>query len=82
VVITHFGGAVGRGESLNGATAVKLLTEMRTRDIRCPVIVFAAAHEVEERKRAVLGLGAQAYCYTFEGLYQALERVLGPGRDG
>ena len=82
VVITHFGAGTGRSKRKNQATAVSLLTEIRTRDIRCPVIVFAAAHEIEQRKRTLLGLGAQTYCYTFEALYQALERVLGPGNDG
>ena len=82
VVITHFGAGTGRSKRKHQATAVSLLTEIRARDIRCPVIVFAAAHEIEQRKRTLLGLGAQTYCYTFGALYQALERVLGPGNDG
>ena len=82
VVITHFGAGTDRSKRKHQATAVSLLSEIRARDIRCPVIVFAAAHEIEQRKRIVLGLGAQTYCYTFEALYQALERVLGPGNDG
>ncbi len=81
VVITHFGGDTGRSKGKNQATAVRLLSEIRAHDIRCPVIVFAAEHEIEQRKRTVLSLGAQTYCYTFEGIYQALERVLGPGND-
>ena len=45
------------------------------------MVIFAAAREAESRKREALGLGAQAYCFTFESLYRTLERILAPGEE-
>ncbi len=82
LVITHWGERAACDDAGRRLpTAVRLLTEMRSRDLRCPVAIFAAASDVERRKRAALGLGAQAYCYTFEALYRTIERVLSPGED-
>lgn len=82
LVISHWGAehatsSLGRPTS----TAERLLTAMRIEDVRCPVVIFAGARDVDERKRTALGLGAQDYCFTFEGLYQTLERVLRPGHE-
>ena len=79
LVITHWGRDVAissLGETTS--TAERLLTAMRQEDVRCPVVVFAAAEDADERKRNAQGLGAQDYCFTFAGLYRTLERVLGP----
>ena len=80
LVITHWG-APASGSLGRRGTAVTLLEEMRARDLRAPVIVFAAETDAEARRRTALGLGAQDYCFRFESLYAAIERVLGPG-DG
>ena len=82
LVITHWGERAARDDAGRTLpTAVRLLTEMRSRDLRCPVAIFAADTDVERRKHAALGLGAQAYCHTFEALYRTIERVLSPGEE-
>ncbi|MDA0334275.1 MAG: SIR2 family protein [bacterium] len=80
LVITHWGeaGALTPGGK-PCSTAVGLLGAIRTRDLRCPVIVFASATNANERKPAVLGMGALAYCYTFADLYRRIEETLSPG---
>jgi hypothetical protein len=44
-------------------------------------MVFGWREDVEQRKRTALGLGANAYCFCFEDLYQAIERILAPGEE-
>ena len=61
--------------------AVCLLSGIRARDLGCPVLVFASRRDAERRKRTALGLGAQGYCFRFQELYQAIERVLAPGDE-
>ncbi|MBW1684828.1 MAG: SIR2 family protein [Deltaproteobacteria bacterium] len=82
LVITHWGEGAARDDAgrLTPA-AVRLLSGIRTRDLRCPVVIFAAAEGAEQRKPTALGLGAQAYCFSFEGLYRTLERVLALGEE-
>jgi transcriptional regulator with XRE-family HTH domain len=82
LAISHWGEGAARdaaGQPIS--TAEKLLGAIREHDIRCPVVVFGFRQDVEHRKRTALGLGAQAYCYDFEGLFQAIERVLAPGDE-
>jgi hypothetical protein len=82
LIITHWG--EDRSADLDGlpvSAAERLLTTMRAEDVRCPVIIFSSTRNMNRRKQIALGLGAQAYCYTFEGLYQAIERVLAPAKD-
>jgi transcriptional regulator with XRE-family HTH domain len=85
LAITHWGDGAARDEAgARVSAAERLLAGLRARDLRCPVVVFAAAApaaEVERRKRAALGLGAIAYCFAFETLYQAIERVLAPAAE-
>jgi len=77
LVITHWGdGAARTPDGSSCSTAVGLLTAMRTRDLRCPVIVFASAVNADERKRVVLRLGALAYCFSFSDLYRTIEDAL------
>ena len=79
LVITHWGdGAAQMPGASPCSTAVGLLMTMRSRDLRCPVIVFAASVEADARKRTSLGLGALAYCFTFADLYRRIEEALSP----
>ena len=82
LVITHWGEGAARDDAgRRTPAAVRLLSGIRTRDLRCPVVIFAAAEGAEQRKPIALGLGAQAYCFSFEGLYRTLERVLALGEE-
>ena len=80
LVITHWGEAAALtpgGEACSAA--VGLLGAIRYRDLRCPVIVFASAANADERKFAVLRMGALAYCYSFGDLYKRIEETLSSG---
>ena len=82
LAITHWGDSAA--QTPDGAScpaAVGLLTAMRSRDLRCPVIVFAGPGNADERKRTALGLGALAYCFTFGGLYRTVEDALSPANQ-
>jgi transcriptional regulator with XRE-family HTH domain len=82
LVISHWGEDLAMSsDATPTSTAERLLTAMRIEDVRCPVVVFAGARGADERKRTALGLGAQDYCFTFEALYQTIERVLRPGHE-
>jgi transcriptional regulator with XRE-family HTH domain/CheY-like chemotaxis protein len=82
LVITHWGDNLAVDEiGRSTSTAERLLGGIRTRKIRCPVVVFGFAQDLEHRKRTALGLGAQAYCSHFETLFQVIERVLAPGDE-
>ena len=79
LAITHWGdGAAPTPDGASCPGAVGLLTAMRSRDLRCPVIVFAGPGNADERKRTALGLGALAYCFSFGGLYRTVEDALSP----
>ena len=77
LVITHWGYA---GAPEVGAppfsTAETLLHSMRKDDIRCPVVIFSTPNDATPRRAATLALGAHAYCWTWDGLLQAIDRVL------
>jgi transcriptional regulator with XRE-family HTH domain/CheY-like chemotaxis protein len=82
LVITHWGeDAASDDDGRPTPAALRLLTGIRTRDLRCPVVIFAASGNAERRKRMALGLGAQAYCFSFETLYRTIERVLAPAEE-
>jgi CheY-like chemotaxis protein len=82
LVITHWGEGAARDDAgKRTPAALRLLGGIRARDLRCPVVIFAAAQGAEQRKPTALGLGAQAYCFSFEGLYRTLERVLALGEE-
>ncbi len=63
LLIAHWGRGTGR----------EILTTLRREDLRVPAIVFAGPLEVETRKREALALGALAYCYVFDSLFQRIE---------
>jgi hypothetical protein len=80
LAITHWGEDAARDDAGQPTpAAVRLLTGIRARDLRCPVVVFGWRQDVEQRKRTALGLGAHTYCFRFGELYQAIERILAPG---
>jgi DNA-binding NarL/FixJ family response regulator len=70
----------GHGEGSTGeAVAVELLKEIRARDVRAPVVVFASGSHADANKRIAMGLGATSYEYSWEGLFQEVERIFTPG---
>jgi len=80
LVITHWGEATAfTPDGATCSTAVGVLAAIRARNLRCPVIVFAGAVNADERKVAVLGMGALAYCHSFADLYRKIEETLSPG---
>ena len=82
LVITHWGESAAHADAGRTSTAaVRLLTEMRSRDLRCPVVIFDDAIDVEQRKYTALGLGAQDYSCTVDALFHTIERIFSPGED-
>ena len=61
------------------ASAECLLAQMRSRDLRVPVIVFASGEHADENKAAALALGANAFTFTWEGLFRRIADVFEPG---
>ena len=81
LAITHWGdGAAAMPDGSTCSVAVGLLSVIRARDLRCPVLVFAGAVDVDQRKRTSLGLGALAYSWGFADLYRRIEEVVAPGQ--
>ena len=76
LVITHWG--YTRGQA---STAQKLLQHIRKEDIRVPVLIYSMRQYADERKPIALGLGAQGYYHSTEGLLKAIERVLKSGAE-
>lgn len=72
LVITHWGEPRAPGAR---PVAVKLLEEMRRRDLRAPVMVFSKADDTGTRRRTAMCLGALGYFDRFEDLFQEMERV-------
>ena len=82
LAITHWGdGAAQTPDGASCPAAVGLLTAMRSRDLRCPVIVFAGPDNADERKFTALELGALAYCFSFGRLYRTVEDALSPANE-
>lgn len=82
LVVTNWGDGDARDdEGRPIPTAVRLLTRMRREDIRAPVIVFSRAFDLTNRKGLALSLGAQDYCFRWESLFCAIDRVLRSGRE-
>lgn len=73
LVITHWGHSPG------GSNCERLLGEMRRRDLRAPVIVFASGHYADDNKRAALRAGAIAYCYRWATLFRKLRDIFDHG---
>jgi hypothetical protein len=77
LAITHWGhdGA----DSLDGgrcSVAERILLEIRRRDLRLPVLVFASGAHAAENRRTAMGLGAQAYAAEWGHLFREIERVV------
>lgn len=75
LVISHW------GIDYTPPTAVALLEGMRSRDLRSPVLIFSTQSDADTRKRHALALGAQAYCFSDDGLLHAIVRILSPGDE-
>jgi hypothetical protein len=75
VVITHW------GSKFTPPTAVRLLEGVRQRDLRVPVLIFSKKAHADARKPQALAMGAQAYCFSNDGLLRSIERILSPGLE-
>jgi hypothetical protein len=84
------------GAKQDPPTAVVLLEHMRAEDLRCPVVVFSTAPQVDAlettalettalettaRKTTALTLGAAAYCSRWESLFREVQRIFEPGEQ-
>lgn len=74
LVLSHWGYKPGQA-----STAERLLQTIRKDDIRVPVVIYSTREHADERKPIALGLGAQGYYFTNDGLLQAIERILKSG---
>src|SRR5205823_12221704 len=76
LVISHWG--YKRGAA---STAEALLSELRQNDIRVPALLYSTRERANERKQIAVGLGAQGYYFTNDGLLDAIENLLRPGTE-
>jgi hypothetical protein len=74
-VISHW------GSMFTPPAAVQLLEGMRQHDLRVPVLIFSKREHADARKPQALAMGAQAYCFSNDGLLRAIERILSPGLE-
>jgi len=72
LVITHW------GSRRTPPTAVRLLEGMRGQGLRSPVLIFSTHDDASARKARALALGAQAYCFSDDGLLRAIQSILSP----
>jgi len=80
LVITRWGH--GESSSEGGkktSIGVRLLSEVRRRNLLVPVIVFAGAAHAEENKREAMRLGSQGFHWTLSGLLRGIERAFAHG---
>ncbi len=76
LIVTRWGHQKGpEGQS----TAEYVLSATRARDLRSPVVVFASGDHGTENKRKSMDLGATSFEFTWEGLFQEIERIFKPG---
>jgi len=76
LIVTRWGFGEGAGSD---PVAVDLLRNVRERDVRAPVVVFASGSHADENKRTAMSLGATSYEFTWAGLFQEIERIFTPG---
>ncbi len=76
LIVTRWGFGEGEGSD---PVAVDLLRNVRERDLRAPVVVFASGSHADENKRTAMSLGATSYEFTWAGLFQEIERIFTPG---
>lgn len=77
LVISHWGEreqAECGGETL--ANGPRLLKLMRHEDLRAPVVLFSTKTDLRARRKLALGLGARAYCHSFQALFRELEAIV------
>jgi hypothetical protein len=80
LVITQWGHGLESDEiGKSCASAECLLAQMRKRDLRVPVIVFASGEHADENKAAALALGTSAFTFDWEGLFRRIADVFEPG---
>lgn len=75
VLVTNYGKSAG---PKGIPSCIDLMNEMRASvpsSSWAPVIVFSTPKDVAERRKEVQRQGAFEYCYTFEGMVKALERL-------
>lgn len=80
LVISHWGEheqAECGGELL--ANGPRLLKLMRREDLRAPLVMFSTSTELRSRRKLALGLGARAYCHTYQALFRELEAIVDVG---
>jgi hypothetical protein len=76
LVITRW----GYGDGPDGRPVGEyLLSQMRRRDLRAPVVVFASVGHADENKRAAMALGATGFEHRWQGLFREIERIFTPG---
>lgn len=80
LVITHWGWdkATDRGGA-RCPVGERLLVEMRSRDLRAPVLVFSTLDFADLNKVAALRLGARAYIFRWSTLFREIASVFEPG---
>lgn len=69
LVITRWGHHPRRASD-----ATSLLEEMRRRDVRVPVVVFASGDHADENREAALRLGALEYTSRWDTLFAVIDR--------
>jgi SIR2-like domain len=78
LVITHWGHGFGPE---GGSVGEYVLGEIHRRAIETPVIVFSSGGHADANKTAAMRLGATSYEYTWEGLFQEINRIFKPGLE-
>ena len=76
LVITRWGHGEGPDKL---AVGEHLLREIRRRDLRAPVVVFASGDHADENKRTAMGLGATSFEHGWQSLFREIERIFTPG---
>ena len=76
LIVTRWGHGQGAGGE---PAAIELLNGLRQRAVQAPVVVFASGAHADENKREAMALGAASYEFTWEGLFQEIERIFTPG---
>ncbi len=76
LVLSHWGrNEVAELDGERLANGPRLLATMRREDLRAPVVLFSSRTDVATRKREALGLGARAYCFSYDALFREIAAV-------
>lgn len=85
LVVTHWGHGLSSDSSgIKRANAVELLEGIRVSKLEVPVIVFASPdpEHVHINRLKAISLGAFEYTWTFEDLFQSIEKIFRCGACG